>query len=148
MWTYLAKLEAACIRHQEGASWREVAERTGIGDRTLRQWDTEQEPEWAKACEEAIAEMRRRGVGVAYRALVGAAEAGDVAAAKALLDRGEGSVTQKAEVSGANGGAIRVVTTQEVLSNADAIAAACALERALSAGDADTGGSGEDAEPE
>jgi hypothetical protein len=111
-------------------------------------WDAKADAEWVEACAEAIGEMRRRGVGIGYRTLQNAALSGDVAAAKALLDRGEGAVTQKAEVSGANGGAIRLVTTQEVLSNADAIAAACALERALSAGDTDAGGTGADPEPE
>jgi hypothetical protein len=81
-------------------TWEVIAKQLGCGESTLRKYNTEQEPRWQKAVEEAVAEMRRDALPTGYGCLLHAARFGDVTAAKELLNRAEGPVTQKTGHSG------------------------------------------------
>lgn len=92
--------QAARLRYQELLTWEVIAKQLGCGESTLRKYNTEQEPRWKKAVEEVVAEMKRDALPTGYGCLLHAARYGDVAAAKELLNRAEGPVTQKTEHSG------------------------------------------------
>lgn len=91
---------AARLRFMELLTWEVIAKQLGCGESTLRKYNTEQEPRWQKAVEDAVAEMRRDALPTGYGCLLHAARFGDVIAAKELLNRAEGPVTQKTEHSG------------------------------------------------
>lgn len=107
---YGAKLQIARARHKEGKIWRECAAVVGANEATVRLWDQHGDEEWRTAEEEVFAEIRREGRGVAWRGLVGAAGAGDVAACKAILDRSEGAVRQGLDLDGSITIEVPVVT--------------------------------------
>jgi len=119
MHDYGTKIKAAWLRHGNGSSWSHIATALSIGESTLREWDSKGDEEWVRACSDVIDEMRREGVGAAWRCLVNGAKGGNVRAAKELLDRVEGAVTQRQELTGANGGPV-ALTWWETLEAATA----------------------------
>jgi len=89
--------EAAVLRWRLGLSWEEVAERLGTTRKTL--FKHRQKPQWREVAKACLEDMRAEGVETAYGCLMRAAQANDVQAAKELLDRLLGKVTQGHDVS-------------------------------------------------
>jgi hypothetical protein len=142
MYTYPAKLQVAYVRHKEGGTWAESAAVIGAAESTIRLWDSNRDEEWERACAEVLEDMRREAHGAAWRCLVEAAKAGDVGAAKEILNRTEGAVKQTIGLGqDPNAGPLRHDHhMREVVSNERARRALCDLVEAVAGGEGDAGG--------
>lgn len=137
---------AAEARYMGRASWEETAKAAGCVSATIRQYEYDADPRWLAAIEAVVKIMRQRGLPVAYTCLLEQAEGGDVAAAKALLDRCEGAVSQTLGLHGVAGEPPVAVTHGFDASTFDgnpaARAAAFALADALTGGAQPTAATG------
>lgn len=94
---------AAEARYMGRASWEDTAKAAGCVSATIRQYEYDADPRWLAAIAAVVKIMRQRGLPVAYTCLLEQAESGDVAAAKELLNRCEGAVTQTLGLHGVDG---------------------------------------------
>ena len=99
---------AAYYRFAGGYTWEQSAEKIGITVRALR--DLRKKRTWREAQEKIIAELREGGSGEAWGCLMRACRANDVAAAKEVLARLEGPVTQKTQIGGDPDNPVQVQT--------------------------------------
>ena len=80
-------------RYADGMSWPAIAKDVGHNRKTLYNWRQCGAP-WQEACLQAVAIMREEGQKEAWGCLIRQAHHGDVAAAREILNRLEGVVSQ------------------------------------------------------
>ena len=105
--------EAARLRFMVGMKWERIADRLNCDPATLWRWRNRGDA-WDKAKAEVLEEMKHQADTTAWGALIRAAQNGDVSAAKELLNRTEGAVTQKQELTGAGGGPMQIATPESL----------------------------------
>jgi len=97
---------AAYHRFAGGCTWEQAAEKIHVSVKTLRAW--RKKPLWRVVTEKIIAELRDDGSAEAWGCLMRACRANDVSAAKEVLARLDGPVSQRVEHTGDGGGPLRV----------------------------------------
>lgn len=99
---------AAYHRFAGGDTWEQAAGKAGMEVKTLRKW--RKRPVWKTEVDKIIAELREDGSAEAWGCLMRACRANDVTAAKEVLARLEGPVTQKTQIGGDPDNPLRVQT--------------------------------------
>jgi len=84
---------AAYERYANGLSWERAAQSVGICRQTLDRWRKRQQ--WTDAKAIVLEQMKHEGPDTAWGCLLRQAQRGDVGAAKEILNRLEGAVSQR-----------------------------------------------------
>ena len=137
--------KAALLRFCQNKTWEQVAEELDVDPATLWRW--RQTDEWREAMGQAVEDMKRDGLGIAWQRLLTTCTADGgapgVTAAKEILARTEGAVSQTLGLHGVDGKPPVAFALTDLLGNPTATEKACELEEALAtSGVADPGGSG------